>query len=448
MVVVVIQALIAIVGHGGNGDRQIINEGGVQLRGGDLHAVVAGADDAGDVVGGVASLNTGGVLAVQISPQAAGSNLSVVQGVIVEVAVLIQEVGVGAQAVPIVSGGGIDAVGDVIGVAHAVVEQAVLGKAVGIAPHQHTKRDLQALVGVDLIGGVPQIGLSIVGYIVSNAIVHDGLSESSAGGGQALTPEGGLSGLIPIGEVGVVLTGSQQQSVQGAHAVAVLIQAHDGGGVHGGGAVIGGIQEHIHGEDHVVDVGIGAVGELDVLPHDHGVGDGAVVVLGDGDVGGAIVGVVGAVVGTGLALDAIQNRLAHTVRAHQVQLGHIGDVHVVHVGGEERGELLLQAGDAGHQGVVPAGAGLLGGGVVGSLGVVSGLSVFGGIGVIGGGGVIGARRVSGVAAAAAGCHGQNHHQRQKQCKQFLDMFHFCFLLVNLQSPASWERPLLCTPPGR
>ena len=406
--------------HGGNGQSQLIDHGSVDLSGGNPHGVVAGTLDTGNVGRGITGGDTHGVSGIQVAPQGAAGHLGIGSGLIVAI-ILGYDIG------PIVGQGRIGTAGHVIGVAHEVDEVAgefllvdgiallvyhgVAGVIGGLdvsirrlhgaeAPHGHAEYHLQALVGLQFVGGAAQSGFSISVGVVGQAVIHDGLGKALAGSSQALSPESGLGGLIPVGEVGVILTGGQQQLVQGIHTGAVLLQALDGQGVHGGVTIIGRIQVDVDAEDHVVDVGGLTVGEDDVVPHGHIVSNSTVFILSDDDIGGTIVGVVRAVVGAGLALDTVKDRVAHTVNGQQGHLGQADDLVIGVAQVEEGRELTLQALlNGNHQ---RGGVGLPTLGVVGVVGAVIG-------------------RV--VVAAAAGQHANAHHQCQKQCKCFFASFH-------------------------
>ena len=360
--------------QGGDRQGQLVDHGGVDGVGDHPQGVIAGTHDTGDVGGGLASLHVDG-------------------GVIVHV--LGNQVRQGGTSGLSLHGGPVPVVGVADGQGE-VLHSGVLRQA-GESP---------ACSGLGH-GGSAAATL----FNGSHHIVHDLLSE----GHQAVVHSGPESGLLLLGhqgEVGVVLTQLAQQGGQGNVVLQILLQAPDGQGAHGGVAVIGGVQVHIDAEDHIVDGGGLAVGEDDVVPHSDVVVHGALGLtlgaLGDHDVGGAVVGVVGAVVLAGLALDAVEHGVAHTVDCQQAQLGQAHDL-VIGVGQvEEGGELTLQALLGGHH---------QGGGLVGvlsrRLGVVR-LRIVGCAAVVGG--------VVGI-TAAAGQQAQAHDQCEKQRQEFSASFH-------------------------
>ena len=150
-----------------------------------------------------------------------------------------------------------------------------------------------------------------------------------------------------------------------------------------------------------------AVRELHVVTQDEVVVHGAVGILGDLQISDAVIGVVGAVVVLGLALDALQNDGAGAVRGQQADLGHGLDVLVIGRGSKEGRELAAEGSVANHQGgVIGRLFRLLVVLLVVLLGVLSGI----GIGV-------------GIVVAAAGQHTDAHSHRQKQSKDFGASFH-------------------------
>ena len=357
--------------QGGDGQLQLVDHGGVDLGGHDAHGVVAGALDAGDVGSGLAGGDAGAPQAI-IAGQQRGES--------------------GAGGLGLDGGGKVRVVGD-DGVEE--VHGSGVCSQVRIAP---------------LSGGLGD-GSALSHSAGGHAVVHD-LLDPGLDGGIHLGPELGLLLLSPVGEVGVVPAGVGDQAVEGAHAGHILLQALDGQGAHGGVAVIGGIQVHIDAEDHIVDGGGLAVGEDDVVPHSDVVVHGALGLtlgaLGDHNVGGAVVGVIGAVVLAGLALDAVEHGVAHAVHRQQAQLGQAHDL-VIGVGQVEEGrELTLQALLGGHH---------QGGGLIGvlsrRLGVVR-LRIVGCAAVVGG--------VVGI-TAAAGQQAQAHDQCEKQRQEFSASFH-------------------------
>ena len=272
------------------------------------HAVVAGLLDAGDVGGGLAGLNAHGVVAVVVH-----------------------------DAVEAACGLGLDHLLDGLVVAGHEVEDVGVGGVSG---------NLVAPVGHDGVDGVA-LGVVAVGH----AVVEDALHEAVL----VVGPEGLLGLLVPLGEVLVVLAGCDEHVHQGVHAGAVLGHALDRHGEQGGGAIIGGVADHIQAEDVVVDGQGLAVGELEVVAQGDVVVDGAVGVLGDLDVGGAGVGVVGAVVLVGLALDALVDDLAQTGGGIEQKLRQVLGVLVICRLGKEGRELAAEVGVANdHRGVARA----------------------------------------------------------------------------------------------
>ena len=357
-----------------NGKRQLVNQGSVDLGCHNTHAVVAGLLNAGDVVSGLAGFHTNGGIVIYVLGDQVGqcgaSRLGLHLGEVP--AVLIA-----------------DCQEEVLCGCVCIQGEAPLGSSVG----NGQSRGLS-------IAAVAALGSNSVYDLLSKlyaAVVHS-------------VPECLLLVLGPVAVVGVVLTGLGKQSGQGAHAAAVVVHTLDGAGVEGHGAVIGGVSEYIHGEDHVVDVCGGAIGELDVVAHGYIVVYGAVVILGDSDVSGTIVGVVGAVVAAGLALDALKHGVGYAVHGEQVHLGHIGDTLVIGVCSEEGRELALKSGCSSHQSAVIAGAGL---NALGDLGTSLALRRTCRCSTSGGSSVI----------AAAGQKTYAHANSQKQRKQLGLVFH-------------------------
>ena len=287
----------------GDGDAELIDGGRVVAGGADGHAVVAGLDDAGDVRHGAAG----------------GDTRLVLGGLVAELGE--DEVGDGGAG-----GFEIDAgVADVIavGIDHRLEEVGGggVGSQVGVVP------------GSRSAGDVARLGIAVV-----NAVVNYLLGELLAALPEGV-PKGSLLLLGPVGEVGVVGAGGHDEVQQQVHAGAVLLHALDGHGVEGGAAVIGRVAQNVHAEDDVVDGHRGAVGEDDVVAQRDVVIDGAVVILDDLDVGDAGVGVIGAVVAAGLALDAVEDGVALAVNVEEGLGGHDVDVLVIGGLGEEGAEL-------------------------------------------------------------------------------------------------------------
>ena len=302
IVVVVVLVLLAIVVHGGDGHTQLIDGGSIHLGQGDGHAVIAGLLDAGDVGSGLAGLDSvgiGGVVVHQLGERSAGRFLA-------------------------------NSGGDVVISGNDGGEGVSLGGVLG------------QLVAPVLQAGGHGIALGI--GALSDAGVHDLLNEL-VGSLVHISPVSILLLLGPaLVEVGVVAASGIDQVEQGVHTGTVGVHALDGNSKQGAVAVVGRIAQDVHGEDDVVDGDGLAVGELQVLTHLEVVVHGAVGVLLDLAVSGTIVGVVGAVVGLGLALDAVHDDGALTVAVQQADSGHRPDVLVITGLGEEGREFAVERG--------------------------------------------------------------------------------------------------------
>ena len=356
VVVVIVQSGIAVVVQGGDGHLQLIDHGGGQLGGGQGHAVVASLDDTGNIGHVVANGDTsGGVVVNFLGNQIRQGRAS--------------SLGFHSGEVPVVLGADSQ-------------EEILSGSAIG---------QVEAPAGSS--GGN-------IGSAVFQHSVNDFLSELYAAVVDSV-PESLLLVSSEVSIVGVILASLSDQLRQGGHGVAVLLQANDGGGVEGGGTVIGRVQIDVHIEDDVVDGNRLAVRELQVVTQFQVIGNGAVIILGDNAVSGAIVGVIGAVVLAGLALDAVQDHFALTVGAQQAELGQVDDILVSGRSGEEGAELTLKAGLCQDEGAVAGGSGSLGGG-----------SACGFAGCSGGSG-----------AAAAGQHAQAQGRSRCQRNGLLCVFH-------------------------
>ena len=170
---------------------------------------------------------------------------------------------------------------------------------------------------------------------------------------------------------------------------------------------------HIHGEDDVIDGQGLAIGEYEVVTQDEIVIDGAVVVLGDRHVSGPVIGVVGPVVLSGLALDALLNRHAQAVQGDQADLSHRHGILVVGSLGEEGGELAVEGAVADNQRVSGLLLGLCRSGLLRLLGLCrSGFFLLLGLGI----GRLGVVRGLG---AAGGQHADDHHKAKQQRDEFL-----------------------------
>ena len=314
VVVIVVLLGLAVVVHGADGHGDLIDGDGIDLGQGDGHAVIAGLDDTSDIGSGLTGLHADGVVGEGVT------DLSLDEG---------GDAGAG--------GLGVDAViGDVIAVlSHDGLPEILDSGALG-----------QLIAPVGSLGGH---GITGGGATGSHNVVQDLLSELHAGGVEG-SPEGvvlilgeEVSGGIAVG------AGSQDQVHTGVHAGTVGIQALDGDGVQGGHAVIGGVKQDVVGEDDIVDGHLGTVGELDAGLQGDVVVNGAVLVLNDLAVGHAVVGVVGAVVGTDVTLDALQHHGALTVGDQQSVENHAHDLVLIIVGVEEGGELAVEVLGADHQ---------------------------------------------------------------------------------------------------
>ena len=317
ILVVVVEGSVAVVVHRGDGHGQLIDRGSVSLGQGHAHGVIAGLLDALDAVGALAGLHALGVVGE-----------------------------VGEELIPAHVGSlggdqGRDVV--VVGFHHGSPEVrrgGVLCKL--IAP----------------VGGALGNGVALFVVAVGNAEISNALSELLAGLVVGF-PERSLLFLGPEGEVAVVLTGGEDQAVEALHAGAILFHAGDRQREERAVAVIGRVAQNIHREDDVVRGELLAVGEDDVVAQIEVIGDGAVRVLGDGQVGNAVVGVVRAVVGTGLTGLALLHDGALTVGLEQVDRSHSPDVLVISGLGEERGEFAGEVGVTDDQRLIAGGSGLL-----------------------------------------------------------------------------------------
>ena len=370
VVVVVIQGGIAVVVQRGDGLCQLIDGSRVDLAQGDADGVVTGLLDTGNVGGAGTDGNTDGV----------------------GVRVLHQIIDAGAGSLSLRSGGDVAAVSFNYG-SPEIGSGGVFRQAVE-APQGSA--------------------FGNVGSSVSNAVISDFLRELLTGLID-IGPERSLRGLIPVGEVGVVAACGNEQVEQGVHAGSVLFHADDGLCVEGGRAGVGRVGQDVQREDDVVSGHGSAVGEDDVVAHGEVVVDSAVIVLGDDQVGDTVIEIVGAVVSSGFALDAVHDDVAFTVGAEQGQLGHASNVLIVRGIGKERGELLREQRVANNQRVS---LDRLFRGFFRRLfcGFFSGGRLFGLCGFFGSGLFF--------LLCAASHHGQNHHKGQQQSQQLGKVFHF------------------------
>ena len=297
-----------------DGDAELIDGGGVDLGEGHAQGVIAGLLDAGNVRSAITGLDALGVVA-EIGEELIPAHIGSLGGDGGRDVVLILL----EDRSPEIGSGG------------------VLSK-------------LKAPVGS---AGGNGVALGVVA--VGNAEVHDGLREGRAGLVQAL-PESSLGGFVPVGEVGVVLAGFQKQLVQALHAGAILFHTHDGQREERAVAVIGRVGQRVHREDDVVRGELLAIGEHDVVAQIEIIGDSAVIVFGDGQISDAVVGVIGAVVGTGLTGLALFNDCALTVSLKQSDRGHGGNILVISRLRKERRELTREVGVTHDQRLVGSGA--------------------------------------------------------------------------------------------
>ena len=368
VVVIIIQALVAIVVDGSDGNAQLRDGSGVDLGHDHTHVVVVDLLDAGDVGSGLTGLNAGLVLVTQVgngqAQQRGASGLHFLS--LSDVAVI----GLNNGGPEIGSGGVLSNL------------EAPQGRALGHG------------------------GGAIVG-----AVVNDLLGKQRASLVVIEVPEGlvlilGVEVVLLISAVAV----SKDHVAAAVHAGAIGLEAFDGLGKQRGAAVIGGIAENVHGEDHVVDGDRLAVRELQVVAELDVIVNGAVIVLSDSQVSGTIVGIIGAVVGDGLALDALLDHSAGTVAVQQVHLGHSRRVLIVSSLREERGELAVEGRIAHHQrrGIFLFSRFRSGSGLGGSR--CCGLSAGG----------------AGVAVAAAGCQQRYAHAYRQDQRQQLQFVAHCF----------------------
>ena len=377
VVVVVVQALIAVVVQRGDGHLQLVDHGGGQLGGGQRHAVVTGLDDTGHRSNGVTDVDTGGgvgvdVLGDQVRQGGTGS------------------LGLHGREVPVV-------------VRADQLEHILRGCACG------------QLAKVPGGGGTGSI-VSVGGSAVLNALVDDLLGKLHTAVVDSV-PESLLLLGSEFRVVGVVLAGLSDQLGQRGHGAAVLVQTNDGGRVHGYRTIIRRIEENIHREDDVVDGDRLTVGELQVLAQLDVIGNGAVGVLGDNAVGRTVVGVVSAVVLAGLALDAVQDHLTLTVSAQQGDLGQVDDILVSGRSSKEGAELALKAGLGQNERTVGSGSG-------GCLGSGRAVALTG-------------RSRSGRSSTAAACqHADAESGSRCQCNGLLGVFHVVKPPINLPSPTN------------
>ena len=375
VVVVIIEARVAVVVHRRDLHLELIDRGGRQLAGGQRHAVIAGLDNAFDMVGRFTGLHADDVVVPGIA------NL------------LREEVGDG-------SGGNflVDAVvREIVAIGLNDLAPQLSGVIGLIAPHGDRSREVSRAV-------------------VFHDIVRNGLCKLFARGLER-SPERVVL-LLGVEVVGFIAVGAGREDDvhTGIHAAAILVDADDRHGVERCGAIIGRVHVDIHIKDDVVDGHRRAIGEGDVVTQRDGIGDGAVVVLGDLTVSQTIIRIVGAVVAAGLAFDAVHDDLAAAIRIQQNSLCQGVRGLVRRGSGEERAELALKAGLRDDDRAIGVANGLVGGV----------LAAFGGVlaGVVRGRGVRGRRRVVRRLAGAAGKQTEAEHERKEQSDELLHVFHF------------------------
>ena len=290
---------------------------------------------------------------------------------------------------------------------------AVVGEIVAIVV-DHLLPHLGRIVG--LIAPHGNRSLEVLCAVVFHDIVRNGLRELFASGLER-SPERVVL-LLGVEVVGFIAIGAGREDDvhTGIHAAAILVDADDRHGVERCGAVISRVHVDVHIEDDVVDGHRRAVGEGDVVTQRDGIGDGAVVVLGDLTVSQTIIRIVGAVVAAGLAFDAVHDDLAAAICIQQNSLCQ-GMRGLVRCGsGKERAELALKAGLRDDDRAVGVANGLVGGVLAAFGGVLAGV-------VRGLGGGVLAGVVRGL-AGAAGKQTEAEHERKEQCDELLHVFHF------------------------
>ena len=298
--VVVLRGISVVVHRGNRNGGEVVDRGGVDFGGGNGHTVRTGLDDARD--GG-----SGFVKGDRRGGELFKSGEQIING------------GTCGLGVDHVRDGGTVRLFQCIG---EVLHRAVLG-------------NLKSPVAGS--GGNRVFGI----FRVRSHELDDFFRQSESSG-VVFGPERGLFLLRPVGEVGVVSSGFVEQVEQGVHTVAVFLHPLDRQSEEGSGTVVGRIAEGINRKDNVVDRDGRAVRELQIFTEREGVVNGAVLILGDGQVGGTVVGVLGAVVRGFRSFDALLNNVALTVIVQKRDLRHRPDVLVVRSLGEERRELLVE----------------------------------------------------------------------------------------------------------
>ena len=148
--------------------------------------------------------------------------------------------------------------------------------------------------------------------------------------------------LGPLGEVRVVLACLDHQVKEGVDTGSVLFHALNRQGKEGRGAVISRIRIDIHRENHVVNRQRLAVRELDAVLQLKVVVDGAVAVFGDRTIRNAVVGILLAVVLSGLALNTLQDNGAVSICGKKAGRALRDHIRIRHGLVKERRELTVE----------------------------------------------------------------------------------------------------------
>ena len=151
------------------------------------------------------------------------------------------------------------------------------------------------------------------------AIVYDFLCESCTGLID-VCPECRLSVGIPVGKVFIVAAGRDKQAGKRLHAGAILFHSFNRESIKCSSSVIGRVTLHIDAKNNIVNIGRSAVREDYVITHGEIVVNGAVLILHNLNVTHAVIGIVGAVVGSRLAFNAVLDNRAATVSCKERSL--------------------------------------------------------------------------------------------------------------------------------
>ena len=306
VVVVVVLILLAIVVHGGVVHTQLIDGGGVDLGQNNAHVVIVDLLDTLNVGGRVTGLDTSLVLVAQ---------------------------GIDGQGVQIAAGR-LNA-NSLVDIAVEVVQDGL--------PEVLDGGILSQLVTP--VGSAGSHGVVSSVVAVGDAVVADLLGEGSAGLVVVVIPESVvlLFGVQIVGGIAIG-AGSVDHVTAAVHTGTIGVHAQDGLSIQGAGAIIGRIAQDVHGEDHVVHGQGLTIGELQVIAQLEIIVHGAISILGDGQVGRAIVGIVRAIEVDGLTLDTLEDNGASTVAGQQTELGHSLSILVIGSLGEEGRELAVKRG--------------------------------------------------------------------------------------------------------